>query len=171
MESLVANARKYSIAIHRSTNHFYDGEIVPYGLHLEMVYVYAKKYLYLLPEELHLPVLCACWAHDLIEDTRTTYNQIKVVMGEQVAEMVYALTNEKGRNREERGNTKYYAGINAVPGAAFVKICDRLANAKYSKHNKSHQIKMYQKEYDKFFVHLYAPEYADMFKELREIVS
>ena len=47
-------------------------------------------------------------------------------------EIVYALTNDKGRNRAERAGEKYYQGIRATPYAPFVKLCDRLANVTYT---------------------------------------
>ena len=48
------------------------------------------------------------------------------------AEIVYALTNEKGRTRAERANERYYEGIRQTPYAPFVKLCDRLANVTYA---------------------------------------
>ena len=47
-------------------------------------------------------------------------------------EIVYALTNDKGRTRAERAGEKYYKGIRETPYAPFVKLCDRLANVTYS---------------------------------------
>ena len=37
------------------------------------------------------------------------------------AEIVYALTNDKGRTRKERAGEHYYAGIRETPYAPFVK--------------------------------------------------
>ena len=48
------------------------------------------------------------------------------------AEIVYALTNDKGRTRAERAGEKYFQGIRSTPYAPFVKLCDRLANVTYS---------------------------------------
>ena len=56
------------------------------------------------------------------------------------------MSNEKGKNRKERANDKYYAGIRATKGAVFVKLCDRIANVQYSKMTKSRQYEMYKKE-------------------------
>jgi hypothetical protein len=47
-------------------------------------------------------------------------------------EIVYALTNDKGRTRAERAGENYYKGIRETPYAPFVKLCDRLANVTYS---------------------------------------
>ena len=48
------------------------------------------------------------------------------------AEIVYALTNDKGRTRAERAGEQYYAGIRETPYAPFIKLCDRMANMSYS---------------------------------------
>ncbi len=85
--------------------------------------------------------------HDSIEDARLTYNDVtsvaRMVMEEtqakMAAEIVYALTNEKGRTRAERANDKYYEGIRTTPYAPMCKMADRLANVGYAAHNPSHK--------------------------------
>jgi hypothetical protein len=64
------------------------------------------------------------------------------------------LTNEKGKNRKERANAKYYEGIRNTPYAVFVKICDRIANVEYSKHSGSRMYDMYRKEFVDFIFEL-----------------
>ena len=63
-------------------------------------------------------------------------------------EIVYALTNEKGRNRHERANAKYYEGIRVIPYAPLVKAADRLANNTYAKSEEGKKImeKAYKNE-------------------------
>jgi len=139
----------YAKAKHRAVNHKYGGEH-EYEYHLEMVYEFGYRFQSHLPEELRKDVLCGCWVHDIIEDARETYNDVKQELGETVAELAYALTNEKGRNRKERASTKYYEGIRQTPGAVFIKICDRLANASYSKGSGGSMYKKYQKENSDF---------------------
>jgi hypothetical protein len=129
---LVLKAKDYAILKHFETNHKYDGK--PYEVHLEMAFEFACKFVHLLPDDKTISeVLAAVWAHDVIEDCRQNYSDVKNVLGEIVAEIVYALTNEKGKNRKERANDKYYEGIRNTPFADYVKICDRLANVTYSK--------------------------------------
>jgi (p)ppGpp synthase/HD superfamily hydrolase len=98
--------------------------------------------------------LRAAWGHDLIEDCRVSYNDVKHVLGQEAADIVYAVTNEKGKNRNERANEKYYEGIRNTPGAVFVKLCDRIANVQYSKMTGSRMFEMYRKENDNFVVKL-----------------
>jgi (p)ppGpp synthase/HD superfamily hydrolase len=90
----------------------------------------------------------------LIEDCRVSYNDVKEQLGQEAADIIYAVTNEKGKNRKERANDKYYEGIRNTPGAVFVKLCDRIANVQYSKMTKSRMFEMYKKENDDFIVRL-----------------
>lgn len=142
-------ARDYAIFCHNSTNHKYD-KIYAYSMHLQMVVDVAMKFIHLIPEEHRDAVIAGCWVHDVIEDCRETYNDVKKATNEQVAELAYALTNEKGKNRAERANEKYYDGIRSVPFADFIKICDRTANYEYSKKTGSRMAEMYEKEMDDF---------------------
>lgn len=128
--------------LHESVNQFYDGD-KPYGYHLDMVVkeVYAYGHLVLVGEADLLPLFMGAWFHDSIEDARMSYNDVKKIAlkfgftEEQAflaSEIVYALTNEKGRNRKERAGKRYYEGIRNTPYAPFVKMCDRMANIRYS---------------------------------------
>lgn len=128
--------------LHESVNQFYDVD-KPYGYHLDMVAkeVYAYGHLVLVGEADLLPLFMGAWFHDSIEDARVSYNDVKKIalkfgLTEEQAflasEIVYALTNEKGRNRKERAGKRYYEGIRNTPYAPFVKICDRMANIRYS---------------------------------------
>jgi (p)ppGpp synthase/HD superfamily hydrolase len=141
----------WCIEQHHQTNHFYD-EYLPYEFHLRMVAQAAKDFERLLTpgSYYHHTIILACYGHDLIEDTRVSYNDVKEVLGIEVADIVYACSNEKGKNRKERANDKYYEGIRNTPGAVFVKLCDRIANVQYSKMTKSRMFEMYKKENDGF---------------------
>ncbi len=136
-----------------------------------MVYEYGEKYKHLLDVNIIDICLSGCWVHDTIEDARQTYNDVKKVLGEEVAEIAYALTNEKGRNRKERANDKYYNGIIETKGARFVKICDRLANIKYSTTKNSNIKSVYLKEFNDFKLKLYHDDYDEMFKEMEELLK
>ena len=138
---VINEIRNDAHALHASVNHAYD-RIRPYGFHLDMVVNWIRKYIGEVCENEQdvLPIYFAAFYHDSIEDARLTYNDVmktaRLVMDEEQAllatEIVYALTNEKGRNRAERGNEKYYEGIRETPYAPFVKLADRLANTSYA---------------------------------------
>lgn len=127
--------------LHQSVNQSY-GDNLPYGFHLDMVVEAIGDYGHLVcaREEDVVPLFFGGYFHDSIEDARQTYNDVmrtahKWMTDEQAlmaTEIVYALTNDKGRTRAERAGEKYYAGIRQTPYAPFVKLCDRLANITYS---------------------------------------
>ena len=165
------NTSQWCIEQHANTNHMYD-TYLPYEFHLRMVHNVGMQFKYLLddtkdyysnepyrgPMQNQVTLRDAClmstWGHDLIEDTRVSYNDVKGHLGQEVADIIYALTNEKGKNRKERANDKYYEGIRNTPGAVFVKLCDRIANVQYSKMTGSRMFEMYKKENDEFIVKL-----------------
>lgn len=163
-------AKYWAIRCHAAANHIY-GDHLPYSYHLQMAATFAKKYLDIIPEEDRVAVISAAWCHDTIEDARQTYNDVKKVIGEKAADIVYAVTNEKGKTREERANDKYYNEMKLVPNAVFVKLCDRLANATYSRETNSSMINKYRKEQPHFEEMLYDERYKDMFDELNEILN
>jgi (p)ppGpp synthase/HD superfamily hydrolase len=150
---------EWCIEQHKKTNHKYD-EYIDYEFHLRMVVATAAKYLYLLPdsnngeESFRDGVILGAWGHDLIEDTRVSYNDVKEVLGFYAAEIIYAVSNEKGKTRKERANVAYYKGIRETNGAVFVKLCDRIANVQYSKMTGSRMFEMYKKENSNFIQEL-----------------
>ena len=164
----------YAISAHSESNHMYDN-IYPYSVHLALVAYYAQKYIYHIPLEYRSSVIEACWLHDTIEDTRKSYNDILKISNVMVADIVYAVTNEKGKNRKERANEKYYKGIIATPYARYVKICDRLANVQYSCDTNSRMKDVYKKENPQFVKSITkdidVDIYSDMFDELHQLIN
>jgi len=167
---LSEKAQMYASECHANTNHFYGKH--PYAFHLEMVAETAKLFLdETYSEEEKELILAACWVHDVIEDARETYNDVKKVLGEEVAEIAYALTNEKGRNRAERASDKYYEGIRNTPHAILIKLCDRIANIRYSKETNSRLFDVYKKENENFCRKLGGEEkYAKVYAHLNALL-
>lgn len=150
--TLEERAKWFAYYHHGVTLHMYGGQ--PYfDGHLTKVVDVAKRFIHLIREDLRDPVLAACWAHDTIEDTRVTYNDVKSILGEEVAELVYAVTNEKGKNRKTRAGDKYYRGIRATPRATFVKLCDRIANIEASGDGSMRDV--YRRENEDFYMQLH----------------
>jgi (p)ppGpp synthase/HD superfamily hydrolase len=182
--------RDWCIEQHRKTNHMYD-VYLPYEFHLRMVDEVAKDFKHLLDDKLDYfsgketvrhdenkvtlrdACLKATWGHDLIEDCRVSYNDVKTKLGEEAADIIYAVSNEKGKTRAERANDKYYEGIRNTPGAVFVKLCDRIANAQYSKMTKSRMFEMYKKENDNFINKLGGNDipYCEMVEGLKNLFN
>lgn len=153
---------QWCIEQHQKTNHFYD-TYLPYEFHLRMVVNVCNEFLAKSTFSNYPVIELACWGHDLIEDCRVSYNDCKEVLGSSVADIIYAVSNEKGKNRKERANDKYYEAIRNTAGATFVKLCDRIANVQYSKLTKSKMFEMYKKENKEFIEKLYNSQYETMF--------
>lgn len=102
----------------------------------------------------------AAWLHDVIEDTKISYDQIKCGFGQEIADIVYAVTNEMGRNRRER-HEKTYAKIRESKDALALKLADRIANMEFSKGTDSGFFEMYKKEMPAFREALYNAEETD----------
>jgi (p)ppGpp synthase/HD superfamily hydrolase len=159
----------YAQKCHIDTNHLYDGG--PYFYHLQGVATIAERFIGYFPIEMHDAILAAAWSHDTIEDTRQTYNDVKTAIGEQAADIVYALTNEKGKNRKARANEKYYSEMKLVPGAVFVKLCDRLSNIIHSVSSKSSMLQAYRKEHDFFTQMLFDGHYPELWEEMNKYLN
>lgn len=166
---LVIKAKQYAIKCHTETNHKYDGK--PYETHLQLVVDYACKYAYLLELENLEMVIASAWTHDVIEDCRQTYNDVKTELDIRVAEITFALTNEKGKSRKERANSIYYEGIRNTPFAGYIKLCDRLSNVAYSKQQGNSMIEAYRKEHKHFSAELFCIGFQPMWDELLEILG
>jgi (p)ppGpp synthase/HD superfamily hydrolase len=134
-EKLVNEARMAAIKIHSSQN--YDS-IFPYEKHLEDVVQILRE------AGFCNKLLVAGYLHDSIEDGAVSYSKIKDYFGEDVAEIVYAVTDELGRNRKER-KKKTYPKIRDNDDAIAVKLADRIANVEHGG-----KIGMYRKEHDHF---------------------
>ena len=137
----LSEIKKRAHELHASVNQQYDGQ--PYSIHLDMVAQGVSDYGHEVcqRETDVLPLFFGAWFHDSIEDARQTYNDIQKTarslgldeeQAYMAAEIVYALTNDKGRTRAERAGEQYYAGIRETPYAPFIKLCDRMANMSYS---------------------------------------
>lgn len=172
--NLIAKCRDYAIKCHRGTNHLYDDK--PYEFHLEMVANNAIIYNRLIPLSQLENVYAACWLHDVIEDCRQTYNDVKQISNITVAELVRACTNYTGgRNRKERMPEFIYDILRTTPYAIFVKLCDRMANIQHSVATQSSMLKKYRDEQGHFEhelrYHSFDKPYEPMFIEINKLLN
>ncbi len=119
-------------------------EEVPYVVHLESVVLVLKRFGFT-----EAVMECGGWLHDTIEDTGVNYNAILKKFGKEVAELVYAVTSELGRNRDER-NAKTYPKIQGNAQATALKLADRIANLEYGIATGGDMLAKYRKEYPGF---------------------
>jgi len=130
-----------NVAIKAHGNQDYDG-MFTYDKHLEDVVLVLKRFGY------SGKYIVAGWLHDVIEDGALSYNKIKNYFGEEVADMVYDVTDELGKNRKEK-KVKTLPKTGANPDAIIVKLADRIANIEHGG-----KVDMYKKEYNEFCKYL-----------------
>jgi len=165
---------------------------LPYSFHIQCVEAQGEKFLHLVKQHIvrakyqgcefngvtiELVVLLSLSAHDLQEDGRMTYNDIKdlaselgnSIAGEMVADIVYCVTDLKGKTRKERKSDKYYQELKSNKLAVFVKLADISANTLFSKLTGSSMYDKYKSEFKHFKEMCYIEEYKEFFDYLESL--
>ena len=116
---MIEKAKKFAVDAHGEQKY---GD-KPYVVHLDAVVSHLKAY----GENAQI----VGYLHDVVEDTEISYEKVKEVFGEFIADCVGIVTDEAGQNRKER-KKKTYEKMAKVIGdlelALIVKAADRLAN-------------------------------------------
>ena len=112
--------------------------------------------------------VAGAYLHDVIEDTDATYEELVLLFGEEVADIVSRVTDKPGKNRLERHLNTYYI-LRRNPSAVKVKLADRISNMERSIGNS--YAKLYYKEYIAFKFALYDGNNLDMWNELDGIYN
>jgi hypothetical protein len=161
------------------------GDNLPYSFHLKCVQQQGEKFLHLVEgvctnisnhrsmDVSHAVIVkYSLLCHDAIEDARMTYNDVLELINsaignykaaEMAANIVYCVTDEKGRSRKGRKNEKYYTELAENDLAVFVKLSDLAANMLYGKLTGSSMYEKYKEEFPSFKVRTYLPKYAPFF--------
>ena len=125
------------IGIKAHSNQSYD-EIFPYEKHLDDVADVLTRFgfsgMYTI----------GAYLHDAMEDDSISYNKVKTHYGKSIAEMVYCVTDERGRDRHEK-KRKTLPKTASNPDAIILKLGDRIANVEHAG-----KIDMYASEYKEF---------------------
>jgi (p)ppGpp synthase/HD superfamily hydrolase len=147
MHELVKKAR--SFAEKRHAGHKYGTLPVDIIVHLDNVYHVLMEF-----GETDPSMLAAGFLHDILEDTKTSQEELQEEFGMITTALVLAVTDGEGKNRKERKEAMY----NKTAGHlrfTRLKLADRIANMRYSKAEKSPQLTMYMKEYPEFKARLF----------------
>jgi guanosine-3',5'-bis(diphosphate) 3'-pyrophosphohydrolase len=151
----------YASNLHADRNLLYDDQ--PYSVHLTAVYTVLEPFF-----GDNDVVMQAALCHDLLEDTGITYNDLRSQVGAEVADVVYDVTNELGKNRQERAE-RTYPKIAANPLAVIVKVADRIANMNHSRAKGSSMFRKYCAEYPKFRNALYNANHVNQYPNLANL--
>lgn len=123
----------------------------PYTYHLNKVFEILKRF-----DTDDEELLAAAWLHDSVEDTDATVDEIRLLFGDSIADLVWRVTDEPGKNRKER-HANTYPKIKASDRAVKLKLADRIANVEKSIESSDKLLGMYRKEFDGFKSALYTP--------------
>jgi len=167
----VERAKKFFFNLHDvEVNQKYN-KILPYSFHLEMVHIQYIKFGHLLTIEENEIASIASYGHDSIEDARLTYNDLKTEFNIEVAEVIYLCTENKGRNRLARKGDEWYKDLSTNDLAIFVKLCDVIANVKFSLLTNSSMFGKYKQEYNHFRSLIYKERFKTMFEYLDKLFA
>ena len=92
--------------------------------------------------------LVAAWLHDVVEDTAVTIEQVRSEFGEEVANLVWAVTGEGNGDRSAHA-ASICKKVAALPDAAVVKLADRIANIEACEPGDKHFLR-YSREHAEF---------------------
>ena len=73
-------------------------------------------------------VIAAALLHDTIEDTETTYDELRGIFGEEIADTVVELTDTKFLGKEARKRLQIAKAGRASERARHVKLADKICN-------------------------------------------
>ncbi len=152
--------------LHAHSGKFYD-DVYPYLYHLDMV---ADKYEWLWFDYTYSEEIdkFAIYFHDTIGDCGLTYNDVRSYakqylvgkelagvefvdgISSQLADVVFCLTNLRGKTRKERQSDEWYEVLCGNPMAVKIKYADKFANLSHSVETNSSMAGVYRKEWPEF---------------------
>jgi guanosine-3',5'-bis(diphosphate) 3'-pyrophosphohydrolase len=161
---LVEKAKQFAAEAHGTQKYGKQ----PYAYHLQSVSDVLGEFGY------HDDSLqAAAWLHDVLEDTRLTYEDlIRAGLPVVVATYVQCVTAEGAQSRGER-NRLSYKKIKKSPEATVLKLADRIANVRECIANKDPRLRMYRSEYAEFRTALMTGDQGarKMWRELDELLE
>ena len=100
-----------------------DEEASPYINHpIQLAYI-------LVQADIEDPVvLAAALLHDTVEDTNTTLEELQIVFGFEIANIVHECSDDKSLGKLERKQAQIDHAAHISPKAKLVKLADKIAN-------------------------------------------
>ena len=165
-------ARAFASSIHEIEGQTYGA--LPYEFHLAHVENVIQRFFKSdKPRTWYLRI--GAWLHDLVEDTAIDDCTVRHAFGENVADIVWSVTDEKlteeelksglVNNRKNR-KAKTYKKLENFENGIALKLADRIANVENGHSWSSSLLPMYRKEYSEFRRRLYNEEHCDKIKRM-----
>ena len=73
-------------------------------------------------------ILCSAILHDIIEDTPTTFEEVKNTFGKEIADIIMECSDDKNLPKEERKRLQVKTVKYKSNNAKIVKLADKIAN-------------------------------------------
>lgn len=124
--------------------------VLPYTHHLAAVEQVLVQYFVYDPNE-----RIAAWLHDIVEDTDVKIRDVEENFGEEVSNLVWAVTGDPSIDRKARNALVYMKIRDGGIKAIRLKLADRIANMRNAAANGGSMLKKYRKEYPDFRHALY----------------
>lgn len=118
--NIIEKATRIAVEVHEGQRR--KGDDLPFIVHPVMVALKLAKYNF--PDK----VIAAALAHDILEETEYPEEKMRKELGEEVAEIVKAVTNEDNPDWEEK-KKKYVESVrNGSEDAKAVSVADKIHN-------------------------------------------
>lgn len=143
----IALIESYARKCYDNANCTYGHNDGNYYIHIKMVIDAVKEHGAIFKHSKdYYNTLGGAHCHDLIEDAKQTFNNVKAACGEEVAKITLLVTDIHGENRLMRHLLTMHKTVEDYR-AIILKLCDIYANAYYSKKYGSSMYKKYVEEY------------------------
>ena len=139
--------KRYAEKCYKEANCTYGDEGGSYMIHINMVVDFLTKHIAVfknLEDAVH--TLGAADCHDLMEDAKQTYTDIKKVAGKDVADITLGVTDVPAENRLMKHLLTMGKTVRDYR-AIILKMADIYSNAKFSKESRSSMYPKYAAEY------------------------
>lgn len=81
-------------------------------------------------QEKDTSLLIAAILHDTVEDTKTTIDEVKAIFGEEVADLVSEVTDDKNLKKQDRKRLQVEKAPYKSDKAKLIKIADKTCNVR-----------------------------------------
>lgn len=174
IQIILAKRRMYVFKIHFFAGQRYGKDKV-YFYHLDMVASNSANYYYRVYKNTDIlkfiSIYTAALGHDLIEDVRLTYNDVKANFGVYVTDIIYACTELRGRYRSERHGKAYYKTLDKSFDGKYVKLNDIKSNMYEGYTNGGTMFAKYVKEFPKVKEKLYSEEFEPITQDIELMIN
>lgn len=150
----ISQAADFARAKHAANGQTYDGK--PYFVHLEAVSEVLRRF-----GHYGTKVHVVGFLHDTVEDTDTTKEEIAERFGEEIADLVWRVTDEPGLPNRKARHEATWPRTAEKEESIIVKLADVIANFEMCIRRNDRRIHMYHKEWPDFRAALYKPGVAD----------